>query len=156
MSRLSGSSAVPSREPAGLVGRSPALIGAGAFTSAYVLVMLVLGLSCSNLFLRLDNQIAVGVSLLAGAALLWVGAMPAASRTQRVLARFPAGLVAGLYFQPSTAIVLAASVTVLVLADLLNVKAKLAALLLFILGGLAGYALMLQLMSLVSGSSLRC
>jgi hypothetical protein len=120
--------------------------------------MVLLGLSCVNFASRPDNQIAVAVSVLAGLAIVWASSR-GGKQLARVLVLIPSGIIAGLYFQPSSAMLLSISVAVLSLAGLVKVRgavSKIVGVLTFAAGATAGYALMFGLMTLISPSQLRC
>jgi hypothetical protein len=139
--------------------RVPTLTAAGLLTFAYVAVMIAVGLSCANFILRIDNQIAIAVSVLAATAMLKTGLDRRVSESAKVLVELPAGIVAGLYYQPSSAIVLSAAVVVLGLASLRtmgSLKSRVVGVLLLVGGAAMGHWLMLGLMGAISPADLRC
>lgn len=130
-------------------GRPRALAAAGLLTLAYTSTVIVLGLSCRDFLVRPDNQVAIAVASLAGGAMLWAGMSSNVYSTRLYLGLFSAGAVAGLHFQPSTAMLLAGAVALLSLVTLAGRGRSLLGAALFAGGSIVGYLLMLGLMTVV-------
>lgn len=127
---------------------------AAIIAGLYAIAMVVLAVGCRTFFTRLDNQLALVITGVCAAAMV-VGALNG-SDSLRLWAQVPAGLVAGLYLQPSTAGLVAIAVVVAAVRNGLSLKPRLAGFVLLAMGLVVGIGVDIGLMALTTPVDLRC
>jgi hypothetical protein len=133
---------------------SRALVWAAIIAGLYAIAMMVLAVSCRTFFTRLDNQLALVITGVCATAMV-VGALNG-NDSLRLWAQVPAGLVAGLYLQPSTAGLVAIAVVVAAVRNGLSLKPRLAGFVLLAIGLVVGIGIDVGLMALTTPVDLRC
>ncbi len=140
--------AAPERVPSGRP-----LLWAAAVAALYAIAMAIVGPACANFLARVDNLGALAITLVCAGTLV-------AARSRRDAARyvalFAAGILVGLYLQPSTAFLVAAFVAAMAVRHALRAPSRPAAFGVLLLGAVSGLALLVGLMSLITSSDLRC
>ena len=130
------------------------MVWAAIIAGLYAIAMVVLAVGCRTFFTRLDNQLALVITGVCAAAMV-VGALNG-SDSLRLWAQVPAGLVAGLYLQPSTAGLVAIAVVVAAVRNGLSLKPRLAGFVLLAMGLVVGIGVDIGLMALTTPVDLRC
>ncbi len=130
-----------------------ALLWAGGVASLYAIAMTIVGLACANFLTRADNLGALAITFIC-AAVLVLGRHRRDAVKYLVL--FAAGILVGLYLQPSTAFLVAALVATTASRHAVRAASRPAAFGALLLGAVSGVALLLGLMRLITASDLRC
>lgn len=129
------------------------LVWAAAVAVTYAAVMTLVGLGCANFLTRPDNQGALAATFACSAVLVLAQTRGDAAR---LWGQLPAGILAGLYLQPSTAFLVTLFVGFMAVRNALTLRSRPIAFGLLTLGVFVGVGLMFGLMSLISPSDLRC
>lgn len=139
---------ITAREPSG-----KSLLWAGGAAFLYSSAMAIAGLACANFLARLDNLGALAITFVCAAILVLTRKRRDA---MQYAALFAAGILIGLYLQPSTAFLVAAFVAVMAIRHAVGGQSRPVAFGVLLLGTVTGLALLLGLMRLITGSDLRC
>jgi len=132
----------------------PLLWAAGA-ASIYVAAMVTLAVGCATGLSRLDNQLAIAIAVACIATI--VRAALRHSARLRLAAQLVAGVLAGMYFQPSTALVLSLFVLVMSTLSAWRSERRLLAMCLAVVGFVMGLAITYGLlMRIVAPTSIGC
>ena len=132
----------------------PLLWAAGAGL-LYVAAMVVFAVSCTNQFTRLDNQLAIAISV-ACIAVVMTAALWRSARL-RLVAQLGVGALAGMYFQPSSALLMSLFVLNIGALGAWRSERRLFVMVLVIVGFVLGLAITYGLlMQLVVPTSIHC
>lgn len=115
--------------------------------------MAILGINCNTFWSRLDNRLAFAIT---AACVLAMGIPAVRGGPARAWAGFAAGILTGLYFQPSTAVVVAIAALFGGTRNALSSATPKLALLLLAAGVAVGFAALLGLMTLAVPANIRC
>ena len=132
--------------------RGRPLLWAAGVAATYAIAMAVVGLACANFLARADNLGALAITFLCAAVLV----LARDRREVQYLALFSAGILVGLYLQPSTAFIVAAFVAVMAVRYGMRARSRATAFAVLLLGSVTGVALLFGLMRLITSSDLRC
>lgn len=135
-------------------GSGRALLVAATVAGLYALGMVIAGVSCVTFWSRPDNLLALAITIACVTALV-SGALRGAT-SARAWAQLAAGVLVGLYLQPSTAIVVSVVALVSGVRNALSLTQRARAAMLLIAGAAIGLAALVGLMGLVAPLNMRC
>jgi len=134
---------------------SKLLLWAAGTGLLYLAAMVAFAIGCANGLTRLDNQLAIAISV-ACIAVVIAAALRRSARL-RLVAQLAVGALAGMYFQPSSALVMSLSVLTMGALSAWQSEHRLFAMLLVIVGFVLGLAITYGLlMQLLAPTSIHC